>query len=45
MTIDGSNVAWGGLLIQDTMNANVGPAVMVVGFEGVGISMAGTGAG
>eukprot|EP00947_MAST-08B_sp_MAST-8B-sp1_P000361 g361.t1 len=45
MTVDGGNRAWGGLLVEDTMNVNVGPAVMVVGVEGVGISLAGSGAG
>tara|TARA_B110000208_G_C11707651_1_gene408127 strand:- start:69 stop:1247 length:1179 start_codon:yes stop_codon:yes gene_type:complete len=45
LTIDGGNIAFGGLLVEDTMNVNVGPAVYVVGFQGVGISLAGTGAG
>jgi len=45
ITIDGAGVAWGGLQVLDTMDANIGPAVMVVGFSGVGISLAGTGAG
>ena len=45
MTFDGANVAWGCLMVQDTMNVNVGPAVYVAGFEGVGISLSGSGAG
>lgn len=38
-------MAWGGLQVLNTMDANVGPAIMVVGFSGIGISLAGTGAG
>lgn len=45
VTIDGVGVAWGGLLVLNTMDANIGPAITVTGFSGVGISLAGTGAG
>jgi hypothetical protein len=47
LTLDGSanNAAYGGLMIENTMDANVGPAVMVTNFHGVGISLRGSGAG
>ena len=45
LTLDAGNIAFGGMLVQDSMNVNVGPAVMVVGFSGVGISLEGSGAG
>jgi hypothetical protein len=45
LTLDGNGVAFGGLMIENTMDANVGPSVYVSGFTGVGISLRGTGAG
>ena len=45
VTLAGMGRAFGGLMVQNTMDANVGPAVMVTGFSGVGINLAGTGAG
>jgi hypothetical protein len=43
-TLVGRGRAFGGLLISNTMVANAGPAVMVTGFAGVRINLAGTGA-
>ena len=45
LTIDGKNVAYGALVVRDTMDVNIGPAIMIVGFEHVGISLTGSGAG
>jgi hypothetical protein len=45
VSLAGMGRAFGGLMVQNTMDANVGPAVMVTGFSGVGINLAGTGAG
>lgn len=45
ITLAGNGRAFGGVMIENTMDANVGPAVMVTGFSGVGINLAGTGAG
>lgn len=45
ITLDCQHYAWGGLLIEDSMDVNVGPSVFVVGFPGVGISLSGSGAG
>lgn len=45
MTIDGKNIAYGGILVKDVMDVNIGPAIFMVGFEHVGISMDGSGAG
>ena len=45
ITLDCKHTAWGGLLVEDSMDVNVGPSIFVVGFPGVGISMSGSGAG
>ena len=45
LTIDGKNIAYGALVVRDTMDVNIGPAIMIVGFENVGISLTGSGAG
>jgi hypothetical protein len=45
LTLDGNGVAFGGLVVENTMDANVGPSIYVSGFTGVGISLRGTGAG
>eukprot|EP00040_Diaphanoeca_grandis_P024417 m.134151 g.134151 ORF g.134151 m.134151 type:complete len:518 (-) comp29723_c0_seq1:297-1850(-) len=45
LTLEGQGYAWGALLVGNTMDANIGPAIMVTGFTGVGISLGGTGAG
>ena len=44
VTLDGRGLA-NGLMIADTMDSNVGPALLVVGFPHIGISLAGSGAG
>ena len=44
VTLDGSNVAFGCLSVWDTMNINLG-TLYVVGYQGVGISLEGSGAG
>jgi hypothetical protein len=44
LTLDGRGVA-NGLLVADTMDADIGPAILAVGWPDVGISLAGTGAG
>jgi len=45
LTLDGRATAFGGLLVNHTMNVNVGPALMIYGWRGVGISLQGSGAG
>ena len=45
MTLDGGRFAYGCLLANHTMDVNVGPAMMVVGYTDAGISLAGSGAG
>ena len=40
--IDGKNVAYGAFVVRDTMDVNIGPAIMIVGFEHVGISLTGS---
>ena len=45
ITIDGQAAAGGGIRVQNAMDVNVGPAVYVIGFNTVGISLAGCGAG
>eukprot|EP00041_Stephanoeca_diplocostata_P019562 m.424050 g.424050 ORF g.424050 m.424050 type:complete len:533 (+) comp21336_c1_seq6:53-1651(+) len=45
VTFDGHGLAYGALLVADTMDTNIGPAIMVMGFTAVGISLTGTGAG
>ena len=45
LTLDGRATAFGGLLVNHTMNVNVGPALMIYGWTGVGISLQGSGAG
>jgi hypothetical protein len=44
LTLDGRGLA-NGLMIADSMDNNVGPALLVVGYSHVGISLAGSGAG
>jgi hypothetical protein len=44
MTLDAGRYAYGGLLINHTMDVNVGPAIMVVGYTGAGIELPGSGA-
>lgn len=44
LTLDGRGVA-NGLLVADTMDVDIGPAILVVGWPDVGISLAGSGAG
>ena len=34
VTIDGRDLAWGGISFTSTVNVNVGPQVMVIGFQG-----------
>lgn len=45
VTLDGRDRAWGGVKFQSAVNVNVGPAVMVFGFQGIGIDLNGVGAG
>eukprot|EP00039_Didymoeca_costata_P012854 m.187226 g.187226 ORF g.187226 m.187226 type:complete len:520 (-) comp15603_c1_seq2:1431-2990(-) len=45
LTLDGRNVAYGGLMVENAMDVNIGPAIFVIGYEGVGISLRGSGAG
>jgi len=45
ITIDANAAAGGGLRVQNAMDVNVGPAVYVIGFNKIGISLAGCGAG
>eukprot|EP01052_Picozoa_sp_SAG31_P038560 SAG31_NODE_5177_length_2679_cov_7.157429_2_plen_131_part_00 len=45
VTIDGRDRAWGGVQFVSAVNVNVGPQVMVIGFQGVGINLQGCGAG
>ena len=45
LTVDGRDRAWGGVSITSAVNVNVGPQVMVIGFQGVGIDLNGCGAG
>jgi len=45
LTVDGNARAWGAILVNHTVNVNVGPAILATGFRGVGISLAGSGAG
>lgn len=44
VTLDGRRKAAGGLLVNHTMDVNIGPAMMVVGYTNEGISLAGSGA-
>lgn len=44
ITLDAGRHAYGGLLVNHTMDVNVGPAIMVVGYTGAGISLPGSGA-
>ena len=44
LTVDAARIAYGGILVNHTMSVNIGPATMVVGFTGVGISLEGSGA-
>lgn len=45
VTLDGRDRAWGGVSLTSAVNINVGPQVMVIGFQGVGIKLSGCGAG
>merc|ERR1712205_8029 len=45
VTIDGGDRAWGGATFVSAVDVNVGPQVMVIGFQGVGIALDGCGAG
>jgi hypothetical protein len=45
LTIDGQNRVFGALVVRDTMDVNIGPTIMIVGFQNVGISLTGSGAG
>ena len=45
LTLDGKNIAFGNLAVYNTMNLNVGPSIYIVGYQGVGINLQGTGAG
>jgi hypothetical protein len=45
VTVDGRDLAWGGVSVVSAVNVNVGPQVMVIGFQGVGINLQGCGAG
>lgn len=45
LTLDGSGIAYGCLLVAGTMDVNVGPAITITGFAGIGISLDGSGAG
>ena len=45
VTLDGRDRAWGGVHVTSAVNVNVGPQVMVIGFQGVGIELSGCGAG
>ena len=45
VTLDGRDQAWGGVSLTSAVNVNVGPQVMVIGFQGVGIKLSGCGAG
>jgi len=45
VTLDGRDRAWGGVSIVSAVNVNVGPQVMVIGFQGVGLELSGCGAG
>jgi hypothetical protein len=44
LTLDGRRVAAGGVLVNHSMNVNIGPAIMVVGYTSMGISLEGSGA-
>ena len=44
VTIDGRDRAWGGLSATSAVNVNIGPQVMVIGFQGVGLGIFGCGA-
>ena len=44
VTLDGRRIAAGSLLVNHTMDVSIGPAMMVVGYTQVGISLAGSGA-
>lgn len=39
VTLDGRDRAWGGVAITSAVNVNIGPQVMVIGFQGVGIKL------
>lgn len=45
MTFDSNHNAYGCLMVANSMDVNVGPAIMVTGYQGVGISLRGSGAG
>jgi len=45
MTLDGQSTAFGGIVVNHTMNINIGPAMYVTSWTGVGISLEGSGAG
>lgn len=45
VTLDGRDLAWGAVSFVSAVNVNVGPQVMVIGFQGVGIQLSGCGAG
>ena len=44
VTLDAGRHAYGGLLVNHTMDLNIGPAIMIVGYTGAGISLPGSGA-
>ena len=44
VTLDAGRYAYGGLLINHTMDVNIGPAIMIVGYTGAGISLPDSGA-
>lgn len=45
MTVDGQSHAFGGIVVNHTMNINIGPAMYITSWTGVGISLEGSGAG
>lgn len=45
MTLDGQSVAFGGVIVSHSMNINIGPAMYITSWTGVGISLEGSGAG
>lgn len=45
LTLNGSNIVGTALAVENGQNVNIGPAIMVFGFERFGITMNGTGAG
>jgi len=45
MTIDGQSRAFGGIIVNHTMDINIGPAMYITSWTDVGISLEGSGAG